>query len=132
MSATLAARLRSFTLCAFTLLLGSCSEVSILGTEDPDLDGVVTAVHEDGGQLRVLVGGLTLPSQGYSQIDLTILGPGVDAPIYVRTESAGLVRGSRADVMVGARVQAWNTGGERRSDPPQWDAERIEVSAARE
>lgn len=115
---------RRLGFCVLVLLLGSCSDVSGLESGDADLDGVITAVFNRDGVVRLRVGDLTQPAQGYGQIDL---GVGDDARIVVQTASGGRSLGRSADLVVGVRIRAWSTGIELRSLPAQWEATQVEI-----
>jgi hypothetical protein len=79
----------------------------------------------------VLVASLEMPASGYGEgIELFVRWPGRTAPVYVRSPDGTLRPGSLADITVGTQVVAWNTGVERRSLPPQWDAARVVVLQA--
>jgi len=110
--------------------LGACAEPLAPPTA-PDLVGVISSVAIEGNAVVLMVESLTVPTAGYSRIVLQVRGPGVGAEVYVQEASGLRLRDASEALRVGARIQAWSTGVERRSDPPQWDARRIHVLAER-
>lgn len=77
--------------------------------------------------MTVLVEELELPASNHDAIRLIIRAPLQAARVFVRRADGTLRLGGDSDLVVGAKILAWNTGVERRSYPPQWDATDVVV-----
>ena len=123
------------TLVASLTLLGlsACAEPSAPAHRNPDLEGRITLLVGGAAVSGVLVDDLHTPATGYTQIHLVLKPPsGRRAVVFVRTADGTLVRGTAADLRVGAQLRAWVQPTERRSLPPQWDAVRVIVQSPRQ
>lgn len=87
--------------------------------EAASIIGEVTQVEGSGDGMRVLVEQVPTRSAGYP-IAWVFVHP--RTRILVRTGGGAATVGSRADLVDGARVQAWFTGAVRESYPVQADA----------
>ena len=114
-------------LAAAVLSIGAaCAEPTAVGEEPPDFRGTVSVVPPGSPTRSVLVAELGTPASGYTSIELVIVPAAGPSPtIHILESSGRLTRATVAELREGVQISAWVRPGERRSDPPQWEAERV-------
>lgn len=86
---------------------------------------VIERAPESNRPVRLLLGA----NQSNSAIEQrAIYQVGPDVELYRRSALGSLAPGTHRDLVVGARIWAWNNGVELRSLPPQYGAVRIETA----
>ncbi len=90
--------------------------------DDRTLTGTIAAVAPGPAAIGVLVD--AAPGDDAGQVVL-LVSP--ETEIEVRRADGTAVRGSAADLAVGARIVARHTGAEMRSLPPQYHATHVRI-----
>lgn len=107
-------------------ILSACERGLPTASEQHRLEGVITAaasrIPAEGVPARVRVARTSTP--GSETVYLAIYA---DTDILLRGRDGSLRAGSVNDLGQGARVLVWTTGEVYLSDPPEFDAARIEV-----
>jgi hypothetical protein len=111
------------TVIALLLLLAGCT-AEPPPHEDPDIEGVITAVRplEDGVQLRVEAEPGPLDETGGDKWELRVPER---TPVFLEMEDGSLRRAPVLVLQEGQRAHAWHTGTVMESFPMQAEARAI-------
>lgn len=111
-------------LCAGVAACATGGTPSAAAGGDWDLAGTIAAVETGPAGTRVTVDA-TLGAVAEPGRVVLLVEPNTE--VEVRRADGTLERGDASDLVAGARIQAWHTGAEMRSLPPQYRATRIRV-----